>query len=288
MQVFIIILLACILIIAGFVVISLIYILMKPRNNPSAFLKKLRNGRINAKKERFACIGDSITHGHVSEDYTKLLRKRFESKGKSIEIINAGINSEHAYNVLQRIDEIISCKPDFVSILIGTNDSNNSINAKRWNRAIKLYDLPEKPSIAFYKDNLEKIMRRLKKETKARICILSLPTNGEKPDDISFQRGIEFNKVIKDMAARMDIEYLPLYKRMASFLKEHPANTKCNSDNQDEYMIKGILKHRFGRNYEKISKDIGCQFHVDFLHLNKKGATLIVDLLEAFYFNEDK
>ncbi|MFX0101118.1 MAG: SGNH/GDSL hydrolase family protein [Candidatus Hodarchaeota archaeon] len=284
MHIFLLVLISCLLIVLGFVAISLIYILMMPRNNPTAFLRRLRKGKVDLNAKRIVCIGDSITHGHVSEDYVKQLRETLESREEQVEVINAGINSEHTYNVVQRLDDIIACEPEFVSILIGTNDSNNSINAKRWNRAMLLYKLPEKPSLSVFRNNLEKIILRLKEETRAKIAILSLPTNGENPEDVSFKAGIEFNEVVKELAISTNIEYLPLHEQMVEKVNKNPANSKCNSDNQDIFMIKSIVKHRFGMNYEKISKDIGCTFHVDFLHLNLEGATLIVDLLEDFYF----
>ncbi len=72
------------------------------------------------------CCGDSITHGHIGYDWVGNLRKNDDSKI----YINAGINADLTWNLNQRIDDIIKHTPDYVTILIGTNDAIGSQTVK--------------------------------------------------------------------------------------------------------------------------------------------------------------
>jgi lysophospholipase L1-like esterase len=56
----------------------------------------------------------------MSADYLALLRARLGSDG--YEFVNAGINGNLAWNVLQRLDEVVACRPDAVTLLVGTTD----------------------------------------------------------------------------------------------------------------------------------------------------------------------
>ena len=73
-----------------------------------------------AKKRTVVLVGDSGTRGERGYSYVKLLSQKLDKD--AFAFINAGVNRELAYNVRQRIDKVIAYKPDFVTILIGTND----------------------------------------------------------------------------------------------------------------------------------------------------------------------
>ena len=77
---------------------------------------------VNNNKPVVVCCGDSITHGHIGYDWVSALRKQDNSKV----YINAGINADLTWNLNQRIDDIIKHNPDYITILIGTNDAIGS------------------------------------------------------------------------------------------------------------------------------------------------------------------
>ncbi len=82
-----------------------------PANNPEKFA---REKRVSQKGRRVVvCAGDSITHGRVSINYVDILEKRFSSR--EYIFINAGINSERAWNLKNRLDAIAACHPDIIS-----------------------------------------------------------------------------------------------------------------------------------------------------------------------------
>ena len=99
------------------------YLIRRPApDNP---LEYVREHKAGADKHVIVCVGDSITRGEVSYNYVDRLEARL---GDRYEVINAGINSELSYEVLQRLDQVIACEPELVTVLIGTNDANASMS----------------------------------------------------------------------------------------------------------------------------------------------------------------
>ncbi|MEX2682663.1 MAG: SGNH/GDSL hydrolase family protein [Candidatus Sigynarchaeota archaeon] len=271
---------------ASYVVICLTYILSPPANNPRSFLRQKEIACPGRK--RIVLIGDSITHGHVGADYSTLLRRRLNNAGKVVDVINAGVNSQLAWNVLQNIDDIVACNPDYVTILIGTNDVNSTldpINEKTYRRQWKLPQVPV--DAAWYRKNLEEIIGTLKDLTKAKIAVLSLPTVGENPDDRGFQAGQAYSKIAKDIAKKANVAYLPLCETMTELVKEKPSVQHYTVKRQSLMQYGQILLHYHGIPYRWISRAFKLRFHVDFLHLNDAGASMVVDLIEKFVLGDE-
>ena len=265
---------------------AVVVLLSLPRNSPRAFL---RNKEIACPgRKRIVLIGDSITHGNVSVNYVQMLGERLRKKdGKLFDIINAGINSDFAWNIVQRLDDIIACAPDFITILIGTNDANVTLNPPTAALDIKSKKLPQFPTADWFRANLEEILSTLKDLTKAKIGVFSLPTIGEDPASTEFKKGQEYSNIIKDIAEQTGVEYLPLCETMSEFLKEHPSKPKFTYAHCAITLILQVLLHYHGASYGWLSKHLtGFQLHADFLHLNKQGATMVVDLIEKFVLGD--
>ena len=66
------------------------------------------------------CVGDSVTEGVSSADWVAMLRERGGAQG--VQVVNAGVAGDLAWNVLQRLDSVVRCDPDTVTVMVGTND----------------------------------------------------------------------------------------------------------------------------------------------------------------------
>jgi len=130
-----------------------------PLNSPVNFLEK--SAQDNNQKT-VVCVGNSITHGQVSYNYVNILSERLSVDG--YQFVNAGINGNLAYNVVNRLDKIIGCDPDYVTVLIGTNDANASLSEKNSARYMKDMALPEKPNAEFFRKNVKELISQLKSE----------------------------------------------------------------------------------------------------------------------------
>ncbi|MBN1533250.1 MAG: SGNH/GDSL hydrolase family protein [Spirochaetes bacterium] len=249
-----------------------------PENRPALVCGKNFNP---GNKKVVVCIGDSITHGAVSENYVDMTAAMLDSSRYIV--LNAGINSELAYNALVRLDEVIRCNPDYVTILIGTNDANASLseeNSARYTRDMKL---PRRPDKSWFRDNLVQICRRLKKETRARIALLSLPPIGEKLESREMRRSLDYSAVINDVAAAEKTDYLPLGETMIDYLSKHNPAPKHPFSDIDGVMYTGIFKHYILRkSYDTVSRENGFLLVTDFLHLNGTGAKMAADLIAGF------
>ena len=115
-------------------------------NSPVHFLEDSARDK---NKKTVVCVGNSITHGQVSYNYVNILSDRLSGDG--YQFVNAGINGNLVYNVVNRLDMIIRCDPDYVTVLIGTNDVNASLSQKNSARYMIDMALPEKPNAEFFR-----------------------------------------------------------------------------------------------------------------------------------------
>jgi lysophospholipase L1-like esterase len=253
-----------------------------PVNNPIAFLQQGRD----AKKKVLVCVGDSITHGTVSVNYVDMLSSCLANQG--IVVVNAGINSELAYNVAQRLDAIAACRPDYITILIGTNDAAASLGPKSSRRYIREMKLPQSPSREWYRENLQKICTELSTRTHARIALLSLPPIGEKLDHPAFAASETYSQVIREVAAAQRLTYLPLHENMTALLRNRQPHPRYAYRDDERLMYIALARHfLLGQSYDKISRANGFWLLTDHMHLNSTGAGMAAGLIESFVTKVD-
>jgi lysophospholipase L1-like esterase len=269
---------------AIYFVVCAVFIFSPPAGNPRSFLRQKEIACPGRK--RIVLIGDSITHGHVGSDYAAMLKRRLKKSGKVMDLINAGINGQLAWNVVQNIDDIVACNPDYVTILIGTNDAHSTLDPANERSYVRQWKLPQVPDAAWYRKNLEEILGTLKDLTKAKVAVLSLPTIGENPEDPAFKLGQTYSAIAKEVAAKAGVTYLPLCEAMTARIKEHPSTMLYNAKRQALMQIGQVLMHYHGIPYGWISYTFKLRFHVDNLHLNNAGAAMVVDLVEKFVLGD--
>lgn len=227
------------------------------------------------------CVGDSITHGTVSCNYVDILSSRDRLRGYTF--VNAGINSELAYNVVQRADGIIACNPAVITILIGTNDAAASLSSGNQKRYTKEMNLPRLPDRGWYRENLQLLIQKFKMGTRARIAVFSLPPIGEERGSVAYKRAQEYSALVKEVALSEKVTYLPLNERMDEIIaKRGMKNTPVYNENM-YLMFKGIVQHYLlGLSYDKIASSNSYLLITDTLHLNCVGAALMADMVETF------
>ncbi len=103
--------------------------------------------------------------------YPLIIKQYFDAfcKDKNITVLNRGISGNRTKDLVNRWDEdCIDLKPDYVSILIGVNDT--------WRR----YDSNDATSTKEYEDSYRKLLTRVKNELDCHIIILEpflIPTD---------------------------------------------------------------------------------------------------------------
>jgi lysophospholipase L1-like esterase len=232
------------------------------------------------------CFGASLTAGTVSFDYVELLQARPELAG--FRFLNHGANGDLAWNGLQRLDKVIADRPDFVSILIGTNDANATLSERNRLRYISFNQLPvEHPDVRWYEENLREIVGRLQRETQARLALLTLAPIGEDPDHEAWGRVIEYNEAITRVARDAGVPCLPLHEQMVAYLRAHEADRAALPPRlayRDGLHNVGnaIALHAQGLSWDEVSARNGLLLSTDGLHLNSRGGGMIADLIAGW------
>jgi lysophospholipase L1-like esterase len=235
---------------------------------------------INNDKPVVVCCGDSITHGHIGYDWVSSLRDKDDSKI----YINAGINADLTWNLNQRLDDIIKHNPDYITILIGTNDAIGSQPVKLiQDYYIQTKNLPQVPSIEWFEEQIEIFVKEVKENTSAKIAITTLPWLGEQKDASVINVIKNHNKIIKRIAVQYDLFILDLFSK---FKEQIASNDSIPYTNSELRRLRGlravILYYIFGWSWTKIGKKYKLKLLCDHIHLNEKGGDLMEQLAKEF------
>ncbi|MHA2426031.1 MAG: SGNH/GDSL hydrolase family protein [Candidatus Thorarchaeota archaeon] len=246
-----------------------------PPNRPSKFSSKSQASKL------VVFIGDSITHGRQSFDYTSMVSEKFSSD--DYEFVNAGINGELAWNMNARLDEVIDLQPDYITLMAGTNDGMASLSQKDGEFYRKRAKLPQDPSVEWYKEMMTSIAKKLTDETSAKVAIISIPPLGEDPSHPAFTRSKELTEISMNVANQFDVAYLAANEAMCEYILENPSEPKSHFKNRIREIILAIFKHYLlRRSWDRISSDEGFNLLIDHVHLNSKGAKIVADLIHDF------
>lgn len=250
-----------------------------PPSNPSSYLKRKKSGLPTKPIALFA--GDSLTHGHIGVGYVDLLREMV--KDVEYDFVNAGINGDLSWNLLQRLDMIISCEPSVLFLLIGSNDAMSNLPIRNVRFAQKRKRLPQTPTDDWFRGNMTELLDRLTRETDARIVLLSIPPLGEDVESESNSVARQYAQCIKELATQRGLDYLPVNERMNDYLMEHPSHPTYPIEISLNQMMLAMVKHFvFRKDWDAISRDAGQVLHVDHIHLNTTGAKIIADIIFNF------
>ncbi len=248
----------------------------RPSGSPADFL---RDGRPPAVRTVVVCAGDSITHGVVSASYVAPLRARLGHDG--VVVVNAGINGNLAWNVLARLDEVIACRPDAVTLLIGSNDVLGTL-APEWETMYRQQQrIPVTPAPDWFRSTLAEILRRLAAETGARIAVLALPPIGEDLGSDTNDRVRAHNAIIREVAAEHGAAVLPLHDSLVALLP--PDHAPAPFDGTRRLMGAALVRRAVLRQpWTRISAANGLVLLTDGVHLNDRAAAVVADLVEGW------
>ena len=93
---------------------------------------------------RILTIGDSCTFGTMFDDYSypRALERELGRLGKSVEVVNAGVEGYGPANVLGRIEEFKALRPEITTIYIGWNAlyaEPESYGAEYYLKSVRLF-----------------------------------------------------------------------------------------------------------------------------------------------------
>lgn len=243
-------------------------------DDPQGFLAA--GGRQPSTRTLVACVGDSITHGSVSASYVDLLRRRLAPDGFAF--VNAGVNGDLAWNVLQRIDDVIACRPDAVTLLVGTNDVNATRDAESQEFYRGAKGLPQPASEEWYAESVAAVLDRLRAGTEARLLVLDIPILGEDLDSVMNRRVDAYNLALREVCAARGVPCLPLHDGLVALLPPDHRPPPGVSDRM--LMLRSAFAHLvLRRSWDDIARSRGLAVLTDHVHLSERGAAVAADLL---------
>ena len=249
-----------------------------PANNPQVFLEK---GLRQEGKKLVAVIGGDAVHGNISYNFVEDAARRRSCQ--DYQFINAGVNGSTAYDVLQRLDDVIACQPEFIVILVGLNDAAAKIAPDLAKKNINLAEQLEKPSLLVYEKNLALIVSRLKADTSAKIGLLSLPVVGENLFSKANKEIDQYNEVIKKTAEMNNVSYLSFNEKLKAYLKGKGRSRGRSLKNGRKLYEKAIIEHFvYGYSLDRISAQNGYLLLTDGIHLNSTAGMMAAHQIELY------
>lgn len=217
--------------------------------------------------------GASIVRGRASVDFVQILRERFPSR----DFVNAGVNGNVAWELLQRLDPITACRPAQVVILIGTNDVQGMLSADATREVRESKHLPEDPSLGWYAACMKEIVTRLQ-AAEASVGLCSLPPIGQDLDAPVNVMVREANAVIRHACDSSGAAYLPVYERLTDLLASQGATRGPAWTGSWAPGVASLVEHfALGRSYDAIALARGWILSPDGVHMDSTGAGIIAD-----------
>ncbi len=243
----------------------------KPPDYPE-FSKLNRDG-----KPIFIAFGDSLTQGNMSANWVNILKE----KRPDIQFLNAGMNADLTYTLLNRIDDIVACQPHIISLIIGSNDVMATLTPARMKRYYGLGKITEDANYEGFISNYREIIEILTSQTTAKIMVASLPPITE---DFTFEGNIKadkYSETIKEFAHDYDLIYIPFREK----LKE---NMSLKSDqivdfnNADNIIRMTIFKRVIlGQSWNEIAASRKAKYMTDNIHLNEGAAEILAKMINT-------
>ena len=226
-----------------------------------------------------ACIGDSLTHGNVGHCWVDDLRTQYPGDN----FLNEGINGNVVWQVQQRLQPILACKPDIVILMIGSNDAMASFNKKSGERYKKNNKLPDVPTFKEYKKLLPELVESITKESKVAMC--TIPPIGENPESAINQHVKKYNEFIALTAKNNNIMLLPFSDFIWDEISKRTYPSRSDYDPNAIPIIRriygGIFHHYvLKKTWNEIAKLKGQWILFDQIHLNERGAKILFDLIK--------
>ncbi len=272
-----------------FVVLGAVYgyVYYKATKVPANNAQAMHNATLPNDKKIVVFFGDSLTHATVSFDYVSFLARDMDLQ--NFVFVNEGINSRLVYNLLQVVDDVIALKPHHVFVWIGTNDLKGSLNDKEYQRYNDLWKLPQKPTKEWFTENYKKLVSILKTQTSAKIVLISLPPLGENIDSIPFKLSIEYSDIIRDIAKKEKLDYIPLNEILTRDLIRQGKRDVAPYQTGIWFMYSAIIAHYlFGKDWDAISEERGLTYMTDNIHINGKAGRILAAAIKEILIKDNK
>ena len=259
-----------------------------PRNDAWHYIHWKESNKSEA--PTLVCLGDSLTHGTVSANWVgdlygggKATAYEIWCQDELLHVVNCGQNNLVTHTCLhERIDWALACEPNYVVLMIGTNDCRGIYNwAWRW-QLETMWWTPERLSLERLECNVETMVKRLiQHHPQMQVGLCTLPPLGE---DLMNQA----NTQIVDQANQRIREIAVKYKDQCTLLDVNKTLVSKIRRDQIKWPVRYMFVPAFlfsfphvvlGTSLTQLAKLINNQVMFEGLHLNEAGGKIVTELV---------
>jgi lysophospholipase L1-like esterase len=217
--------------------------------------------------------GASIVRGRASVDFVQMLRDQRPRRT----FVNAGVNGNVAWELLQRLDPILACRPSQVVILVGTNDVQATLTPDATHATRESKGLPEDPSLGWYAACMTEIVTRVQ-QAGIDVAVCSLPPIGQDLDAPVNVVVREANALLQGVCDQTGAAYLPVYESLTELLASQHATSGPAWTGSWLPGVRSLVEHYvLKRSYDSIALAQGWVLSPDGVHMDSTGASIIAD-----------
>lgn len=244
------------------------------------------------------CLGDSLTHGTVSANFSKripvklatvlsmpLPPKQDEYFMDPIWVVNAGQNMITSHTVCQeRVRPALRCNPHYVVLMIGTNDVRAMYKRSWANQSMSVNKLPRKPTMQQLERNIRTILEQIRQASPlVKVAVCTLPPLGEDlntpANHLIRQANVLIEKVVMDFSDDK-IHLIPIYARMEGILEKSHGEGSSIDDAVRWGILGATLRYLTPLfTFDRLSLLLGNTLLWDGLHLNERAGELLTDAI---------
>jgi lysophospholipase L1-like esterase len=224
--------------------------------------------------KRIACFGDSITEGRPGISYLRYLKKNY---------VNFGLGGDTLLGLTKRIEYYLSkhsCNTFIIEI--GTNDILLPFLRKRTERWRKIVDrLIARGSVplATRSDFAVEYERLICKLLDRKIFVVNIPCLGENLENDLNVKVRAYNEVIENLCQKYGITYIDFNGWQREIINNNPVSDYFISENPYVTLLDSLTTTYLDLS-SWISNKRKLVLTVDGVHLNKRGAKGLADLIE--------
>lgn len=271
-----------------------------PANRPDVFTtwQRLQRQRCPV----LLCLGDSLLHGTISSSVTpEIPTKVCQALGMELPldrifadpiwVVNAAQNNITSHTVVnERLNKAMGCYPDYILIMIGTNDLLSVYNPSTFGKSlIKMNELPEAPSLQVFERNLTRTINFIRQSSPlVQIGVCTLPPLGENLNSRSNDLVRQANQIIESVVAKEANErcsVVPVHSKFEAVL-EKEGRKKFSLPLDISVFVSGLQVAAYHLlapcgcfTWNMLGKLVGNSLLFDGIHLNDKGRDLVVEAI---------
>lgn len=226
------------------------------------------------------CLGDSITHGHIGADWVGGLRARLAERG--VLVANGGINGQQAWNLGQRLEADLRCRPTAVVLMIGSNDVMAAERPGRAKGYEKSNRLPRTPDLEWSASELSTLVDRLRAEV-PHLALCTIPPLGADPREAIEPLVAGWNDTVREVARASDVTLIDVHAAV------RPLNEAASRPYEGDLVaVMGLMgrssasHYLLGRSWDAIAAAQGWGATIDGIHLGDAAAAKVSALVQAW------